>query len=307
MYLCSCALLLITYDACFALDLTPPVVVLNNFGQAEENHLKLMKLTFQHMFPTINVKTVQLSQVRRVVLFHYHKESDTVEMRHYAIRANPVGISKSVKRIVQAKIPNLGRLKDIADYLEDGDYGASDSEVEDDSSKVTLPERYAGRGNIKSQVSALKLIEIGPRLSLELYKVQQGVNEGDILYHKFVHKTAEEAAAIKQRVEKERLLKEMRKKQQQENVDKKKKEKEEKQQRKKQKKEEKAHDEAKKDEESEEDEESEDEDDDDDDDDEEEEDEDEVKFEEDDGEGEYDEQDDEADEEGEGEDEEEEN
>eukprot|EP01031_Cornospumella_fuschlensis_P035600 gene35600-43175_t len=93
--------------------LTPPVVVLNNFGQAEENHLKLMKLTFQHMFPTINVKTVQLSQVRRVVLFHYHKESDTVEMRHYAIRANPVGISKSVKRIVQAKIPNLGRLRDI--------------------------------------------------------------------------------------------------------------------------------------------------------------------------------------------------
>ena len=35
----------------------------------------------------------------------------TVEMRHFAIRATPVGISKSVKRVLQLKVPNLGELE----------------------------------------------------------------------------------------------------------------------------------------------------------------------------------------------------
>lgn len=216
------------------------MVVLNNFGQAEEQHLKLLKVTFQHMFPTINVKTVQLSNCRRVVLFHYNKDTDTVEMRHYAVRANPVGISKGVKRIVQAKLPNLGKLTDISEFLDGADAytgAGSDSEAEDDASKVTLSERYVGRGNIKSQVSAMKLVELGPRLTLELYKVQQGVNDGDILYHKFVQKTAAEAAAIKVRVEKERQLKEMRRKAQEENVKRKRDDEEEKRLAKKQKRE----------------------------------------------------------------------
>lgn len=70
-----------------------------------------MKVTFQHMFPTINVKTVKLSDCRRVVLFHFNKEDGVVEMRHYAVRATPVGISRSVKKIIQLKVPNLGELE----------------------------------------------------------------------------------------------------------------------------------------------------------------------------------------------------
>ncbi len=153
------------------------------------------------MFPTINVKTVKLSDCRRVILFHYNKESETVEMRHYAIRANPVGISRNIKKVVQSKVPNLGDLKDISEFV-DGTYtgAASDSEMEDESSRITLPERYVGRGNAKSQLSAMKLTELGPRLTLEIFKVEQGVGEGDILFHKFVKKTADEAASIKARV-----------------------------------------------------------------------------------------------------------
>lgn len=92
-------------------DMTPPLVVLNNFGQSEESHVKLMRITFQHTFPTINTKTVKLSDCRRVVLYHYHKDEGTVEMRHYAIRAQPVGVSSAVKRILQSRIPNLGELE----------------------------------------------------------------------------------------------------------------------------------------------------------------------------------------------------
>jgi ribosome biogenesis protein SSF1/2 len=93
------------------LDLTPPLVVLHNFNNFEESHIKLMRTTFQHMFPSISVKTVKLTECRRVVLFHYHSEVDQVEIRHYAIRALPTGISKSVKRILQSNIPNLSNLE----------------------------------------------------------------------------------------------------------------------------------------------------------------------------------------------------
>jgi hypothetical protein len=66
--------------------------------------------------------------------------------------------------------------------------------------QVTLPERFIGKGNAAAQQSAMKLTELGPRMTLELFKVEQGVNEGDVLYHKFVHKSREEAAKIKSKV-----------------------------------------------------------------------------------------------------------
>ena len=91
--------------------MSAPLVVLNNFSQSEESHVKLMKVTFQHMFPTINVKTILLRECRRVVLFHYNKYDGTVELRHYAIRANPVGVSRGVKRILQSRIPDLSKLE----------------------------------------------------------------------------------------------------------------------------------------------------------------------------------------------------
>ena len=213
--------------------MTPPLVVLNNFGQAEEHHVKLMRVTFQNMFPSINVKTVRLNDCRRVVLFHYRKEDGLVDMRHFAIRAAPVGISRNIKKILQARIPNLGDLQDISQFLQGGDddehgggaasgvFGGdavSDSEGEDASARVVLPDQYIGRGNGKAQQSAMKLSELGPRLRLEIFKVERGVGEGDVLYHKYEQKTPEEAAATKARVERLRKLKEERKATQAENV-----------------------------------------------------------------------------------------
>ena len=115
------------YDSHVAF-LTPPLVVLNNFGQAEENHVKLMKATFQNMFPSLNVKTVKLPDCRRVVLFHFKKEDGTVELRHYAIKATPVGISRSIKKVLQGKIPDLSSLNDISQFI-DGEsmLGAGDA------------------------------------------------------------------------------------------------------------------------------------------------------------------------------------
>eukprot|EP01035_Chromulina_nebulosa_P024289 gene24289-31593_t len=146
-------------------------------------------------------------------------EDDVVEMRHYAIRANPVGITKGIKKLVQGKIANLGELQDISEYVESGGAGLlSDSEAEDEESKIVLPDRFNGKGNFESQQSAMKLTELGPRMTLELFKVESGLGEGDVLYHKYVQKSVEEAAALKQRIESQKALKEERRKTQEENV-----------------------------------------------------------------------------------------
>jgi ribosome biogenesis protein SSF1/2 len=63
-----------------------------------------------------------------------------------------------------------------------------------------LPDRYVGKGNIKSQLSAMKLTELGPRCTLEIFKVEKELNEGDVLFHKFEKKTDLEAAKIKEKV-----------------------------------------------------------------------------------------------------------
>jgi ribosome biogenesis protein SSF1/2 len=215
-----------------------PIVVTNNFGDATAlPHIKLMRITFQNMFPAINVATVKLSECRRVVLFNLL--DDEVEMRHYAIKATPVGVDRKIRRIVQTKIPNLSNLNSIADYItgttESGHTApsasqaagaASDSEPEDETSHVVLPQSYSGKGNSKSQKSALKLVELGPRMSIKLLKVERGLGQGDVMYHALIKKTPEEVKELKERKEKEVMLKTQRREEQNANVEKKRKAKE---------------------------------------------------------------------------------
>ena len=101
----------------------------------------------------------------------------------------------------------------------DGSAGcASDSEVEEEGSKVSLPDRFIGRGNARSQQCSMKLIEIGPRITLELFKVERNIFEGEVLYHKYQIKTETEVKQLKDRVEKEKLLKVRRRQIQEDNV-----------------------------------------------------------------------------------------
>jgi ribosome biogenesis protein SSF1/2 len=46
----------------------------------------------------------------------------------------------------------------------------------------------------------MKLIELGPRMDLELFKVENGMCEGDVLYHKFETKSKQEILQTKERV-----------------------------------------------------------------------------------------------------------
>lgn len=73
----------------------------------------------------------------------------------------------------------------------------SESEAEDDpQSHVTLAQKMVSRGNVESGKSALRLSELGPRLTLQLIKIEDGLADGEVLYHDLIHKTEEERAEI---------------------------------------------------------------------------------------------------------------
>ncbi|CAI4364408.1 BFH_collapsed_G0011550.mRNA.1.CDS.1 [Saccharomyces cerevisiae] len=69
---------------------------------------------------------------------------------------------------------------------------------------------------------AIKLTELGPRLTLKLVKIEDGICSGKVLHHEFVQKSSEEIKALEKRHAAKMRLKEQRRKEQEENIAKKK-------------------------------------------------------------------------------------
>ncbi|XP_045211549.2 suppressor of SWI4 1 homolog [Mercenaria mercenaria] len=203
-----------------------PLLVMNNFSGGG-NHVKLMATMFQNMFPSINVHKVKLNDVKRCVLVSFDTETNLIDFRHYNVKVVPVGMSRGVKKIMQAKVPNLGKYGDISEYMTRAGY-SSESEVELDGpmNEVILPQQIKSRGNIKSAKSAVRLTELGPRLTLELIKIEEGICEGQVMYHGLITKSEAELALMKALREKKKKIKETRRQQQQKNIQKKESEKE---------------------------------------------------------------------------------
>ncbi|XP_075758632.1 suppressor of SWI4 1 homolog isoform X2 [Pelodiscus sinensis] len=199
-----------------------PLLVLNNFG-LPQMHVKLMATMFQNMFPSINVHKVNLNTIKRCLLITYAPDSQRLDFRHYSVKVVPVGASKGLKKLLQEKFPNMSRLQDISELLAK-DINLSESEAEQDGSHniLELPQAYAGRGNMKAQQSAVRLTEIGPRMTLQLVKVEEGLGQGSVLYHSLVHKTEEELRAVLARRERRLQLKAARRHKQEADVQRKK-------------------------------------------------------------------------------------
>ncbi|KAJ8254042.1 hypothetical protein COCON_G00206540 [Conger conger] len=204
-----------------------PLLVLNNFG-VEGLQVKLMATMFQNMFPSINVHKVNLNTIRRCVLINYDPLSQEIDFRHYSVKVVPVGMSRGVKKLMQERFPNMSKLEDISELLLKG-ANLSESEAEQDGEHniTELPQVYSGRGNMRSQQSAVRLTEIGPRMTLQLVKIEEGMGEGSVLYHAVISKTEEELQEILKRKEAELKRKEERRKKQQQDVAQKKEKREE--------------------------------------------------------------------------------
>ncbi|XP_054374098.1 suppressor of SWI4 1 homolog [Molothrus ater] len=207
--------------------LHPPLLVLGNFGARARAELRLMAGMFQGMFPALNVHRVNLNSIRRCLLISYDADSQLLEFRHYSVQVVPVGLSRGLRKILQEKFPNLGRMDDISQLLT-GDVVLSESEAEPDGSQnvLELPQNCAGRGNAVTQQSAIRLTEIGPRLTLQLLKVEEGLGQGNVLYHGLAPKGEEELRELLARRERRLQVRAERRRQQEQNLERKRKQRE---------------------------------------------------------------------------------
>ena len=213
----------VTYAKQFA---NHALLIMNSFNNVEgDRSLQLVESMFQNMFPSINPTKVKVNSIRRCVLLNYNKDTKMIDFRHYTIKVVPTGLNKGVKKLVTARVPDLGRMQDMGEFMEKGG-GVSESEGEEEESKVTLPQGVAGRGAVGGQQSSVRLVELGPRMRLSLVKIEEGLLEGEVLHHSFLEKSEEEKKEIKERMAKRKKEKEQRKRQQDLNVRKKEKEKE---------------------------------------------------------------------------------
>lgn len=204
-----------------------PLLVLNNFAVAEKGPEKdgidLMAEMFRRSFPAVDVKQTQLRAVRRVVLVDRDDESGHVRIRHYAIRVQAAGLSRPVRKIaVRGKVPKLATMTDVSELIEGNGVGAfsSDSEMDDAPLPVTLaqPVQRLRRG----ASSSIRLVEVGPRLTLELVKAQAGLCDGAVLYHRYRTKDPEAAREAEERIRARTELKRKRREEQEANVERKK-------------------------------------------------------------------------------------
>ena len=203
---------------------TPPLLVLHGFSKTDKQD-QLATVMFQNLFPPIDVGKMSIKTCRRVVLVHHDRETGRTHVRQYAITATPTGMTRGLKKLLRAGSTSkllaarLGQLEDISQLLErDGYSSESGAETDQETEAVTLPQDYTGRGARKAQQCAIKLTELGPRLELELLKIEEGVCDGNVMYHKYVTKTAAESAELARRADERREGKEERKRQQEENV-----------------------------------------------------------------------------------------
>lgn len=226
----------------------------------------LTTTVFQSLFPPILPQTTPLSSIRRIMLCNREvpsnsedKDAYIINVRHYAIVTKRKDIPRRLRRLdpteqrmdKEKALPNLGKLADMADYLLDpsaaGYTSASDTEQDTDAevevmeptAKKVLNKREMqkmGGEERKEPASdtrnvekrAVKLYEIGPRLKLRLFKVEEGVCGGRVMWHAFVNKSKKEQREMEQTWNKRRKEKDERKKQQKENVEKKRQAKQEK-------------------------------------------------------------------------------
>jgi len=209
-----------------------PLCVMSGFTDTQKQS-KLIGTFIRNMFPTTNIPTLQLDSIRRVVIWSWNAETEEVDFRQYVISVTPEGCSKKVKKIIEAasssnrNLPNMGRLENVEQFIEEHQAGLtsgadSDGKSEAEEAKVELAQEVKKRGgNVANEISKIRLTELGPRLSLKLIKIQEGINDGEVLYHAFEQRSADDVMKLKQEKMEKQKQANLRRMEQAENVAKK--------------------------------------------------------------------------------------
>jgi ribosome biogenesis protein SSF1/2 len=177
----------------------PPMLVMRNVEGT-------CNLLFRSIFPSMPLQEIKLKRCRRIVLVN--EVEGTYYFRHYMIKSRPSGISQALKTLSKNRIPNLNKYNSISEWVEN-EGNASESEYED----AEIPE--------ESRKVSLRLVELGPRITMKLHKIEEGICSGNVLYHSIVSKDPSKVVEIDRKIRKEKALKEERRNIQAENVKKK--------------------------------------------------------------------------------------
>lgn len=217
----------------------PPLLVMNGFKKVNdaENHERLMITILQNLFPPIQPQTTKVNTIKRVLLIS-KKEDGEIELRHYAIDTKMVEESRNIKKLINShqthkKLPIMTKAQDISDLILDP-YAVggvtSDSEVEDDAvvevknEQSQLVKRAGISANSEGDVAttrkrAIKLTELGPRVNMNLVKIEDAMIGGKTIYHSRITKTKKEEAELEKRHQKRQQEKAERRKEQKANVE----------------------------------------------------------------------------------------
>lgn len=159
----------------------PPLLVLHGFENSTLEE-KMMSSLFQCMFPPIDLDTLKPQSVKRVVLVNYDREKEDIELRHYLIRTNPVGLSRPIRKLLYRKLPKrLSTLTDISELVDGGGDSVYSSESEGEGSEDTRCSLTSGNNGTSKRASVV-LYEVGPRMSLKLWQIHEGLFTGSLLY-----------------------------------------------------------------------------------------------------------------------------
>ena len=144
-----------------------PLLVMNGFSEEEDanQELKLTSSMWRHLFPSIDINSVNLNDIRRTVLLNFNPETKEIDFRHYAVKVKPVGLSRPVRKLLTSrKFPDFGKFKDIYEALGASNDGNVTTESEgeaddrDESRQVVISHEMKSRANLVDEKSAIRSV-----------------------------------------------------------------------------------------------------------------------------------------------------
>lgn len=179
-----------------------PLLIMSGFNNNKipeeySTPIKIVAMLFQSFFPPVNLGEVQIKKFKRVVLVNLILNEKNlkpeIEFRHYDIELQKYSTKKTISNLIN----NLGKAKDLSNFNNISDYilkhsgYSSCSDNEEEAKCEILDEK-----NNKNEKNTIKLKEIGPRLNLNIFKIQEGFFKGNVVYHSLIKKTRKEIYEI---------------------------------------------------------------------------------------------------------------
>ncbi|KAI7992937.1 Peter Pan-like protein [Camellia lanceoleosa] len=145
----------------------------------------------------------KLSSCQRIVLLNYN-ETKLIDFWHYSIRLQPV---PDLRKFVQNhQVPDLS-LQDVSDFVTKAGYG-SESKADEEAATISLASDL-GRFNQVSTKSAVTLQEIGPRLTLHLIKIEEGLCSGGVIFGEYENRGGKKTQQEEEEEDEEEVEEEM--------------------------------------------------------------------------------------------------